>query len=221
MSWLFRDFRYKAMALVLAVLLWGVAHSTSSIERGFDLPVSIQGVPEDLVLTARSVDTVNVRVRGSRAALRSLNLGSLEYRVELTDAKPGVTEREVERADLEVLLPRGAQIVSRSPSNIDFTLERRATKPVKVRADLEGDPAEGFVVTDVEIQPRNVRITGARSQVLRLNEVLTETIDVTGAVAPLERTVKLSLRGEHVWLETDQEITVRVDVAPVGAEETG
>ena len=72
---IFRNFRYKALALGLAVLLWGVSHGTSSIERGFDIPVALRGVPEDLVVTGQSTDAVNIRVKGSRAALRSLTVG--------------------------------------------------------------------------------------------------------------------------------------------------
>jgi YbbR domain-containing protein len=87
-----------------------------------------------------------------------------------------------------------------------------------VRPDLEGDPAEGFVLGEVEVEPSTVRITGARSEVLRLSEVLTETIDVTGVEVSVERTVKPSIRGRHVWLEESQEITVRVVVESLEKE---
>jgi YbbR domain-containing protein len=212
LGWLLHNLRYKLTALAFAALLWGVSHSTTSVERGFDVPVAIRGVPENLVVVAQSSDMVNIRVRGSRAALRSLTVGELEYPVQLAGSRPGVTELEVDTNLLD--LPRGAQVVSRSPSNIDFTLERRGTKTVRVRADLEGDPAEGYRVAGVEIEPARVRITGARSEVQRLSEVLTETVDVTGAEAPFERAVRPSLRGRNVWVEEVGEIDVRVDVVP-------
>ncbi len=226
MSWLFDNMRYKVLALLVAFMLWGVAHSTGSIEQGFDVPITIHGVPENLVVTTRSSDAVNIRVKGSRAALRSLSVGSLEYEVDLAGAKRGRTEFEVDVSQLLALLPRGADIVSRSPLELDFTLERRGTKSVKVRPDLEGDPSEGYVVAGIQLEPSRVRITGARSEVLRLSEVLTETIDVTGAAAPIERKVRTSIRGQNVWIEEEQEITVRVQVEleepPVEAiEETG
>ncbi len=212
MKWLFHNFRYKLLALVVAFLLWGVSHSTSPVERGFDVPVSVAGIPGDLVVTDQSTDTVNLRLQGSRAALRSLPVGDLEYRVDLSGAKQGVTVREVDTTSLD--LPRGTKPVSRSPQSIEFTLERRGSKAVRVRADLDGEPAPGFVMGEVQVQPARVRITGARSEVLRLNEVLTETIDVSGASAPIVRTVKASLRGGHVWTEGPGEITVTVDVKP-------
>jgi YbbR domain-containing protein len=218
MKWLFHNFRYKVLALTVALIMWGGSHSTVTEERGFDIPVTMIGVPEDLVVTAQSSDMVNIRVRGSQAALRNLPVGSLEYTVDLRGARPGVLEREVDAVALD--LPRGTQLVSRSPAALDFTLEQKGTKSVRVRADLDGEPAPGFTIAGVEVEPSTVRIAGARSEVLRLNEVLTETIDVSGLSSELVRKVRPSLRGRNLWVETGQEITVRVRVEP-REEQTG
>ena len=176
MKWLFGNLGYKLLAAGVALLLWGVSHGTNPIERGFDVGLALQGVPDNLVVTDQSADAVNIRVEGSRAALRSLSVADIEYVVDLSGAKAGVTEHEVDAES--VTLPRGADIVSRSPSSIDFTLEPRGTKAVKVRPDLAGEPAPGFAVAAVQVEPQRVRITGPRREVLRLTEVVTETIDL-------------------------------------------
>ena len=216
MKWLFRNFGYKLLALGVALLLWGVSHGTSPIEKGFDVQLVQLGVPDDLVVTDQSTDAVNIRVKGSRAALRSLSVADIEYVVDLSGAKPGVTEHEVDAESVK--LPRGAQIVSRSPSSIDFTLEPRGTKAVKVRVDLAGEPAPGFAVASVEIEPLRVRITGPRSEVLRLSEVVTETIDLSGVDETLEREVRPLLAGPHVRSEGEDPIKVRVVVVPLEPE---
>ncbi len=208
-----RNLRYKVLALLAALALWGVSHSTSSVERGFDIPVVPRNVPNDLVITARSTDAVNIRVRGSNAALRRLSVVELEYAVDLAGARPGTTERDVEVTLMD--LPRGAQVVSRSPASLEVTLERKSTRAVKVRPDLEGEPGPGFQLGEVRVDPPRLRIAGARSEVLRLSEVLTETIDLTGATAPLERKARVLPGGLHVWLDGADEVTVRVDVVPI------
>jgi YbbR domain-containing protein len=209
---MFSNLRYKIIALLAALLLWGVSHTTSSVERGFDVPVMPSNVPQELVITGRSTDAVNIRVRGTNAALRRLSVADLVYPVDLAGARAGTTEREVEVAVMS--LPRGAEVVSRSPTSLEFTLERRSTRAVKVRADIEGEPAAGFVLGEITIEPPRLRITGARSEVLRLSEVLTETIDVAGANAPIEKTVRAAPGGLHVWLEGPNEVTVRIPIAP-------
>jgi YbbR domain-containing protein len=216
MKWLFRNFGYKLLAAGVALLLWGLSHGTDPIERGFDVSMVLQDVPDNLVVTDQSTDAVNIRVKGSRAALRSLSVADIEYVVDLSGAKAGVTEHEVDAESVK--LPRGADIVSRSPSSIDFTLEPRGTKAVKVRADLAGEPAAGFAVAAVEIEPLRVRITGPRREVLRLSEVVTETIDLSGADETLEREVRPLLAGPHVHAADEHPIKVRVEVVPLEPE---
>jgi len=223
MRWLFGNLGYKLLAAGVALLLWGVSHGTDPIERGFDVPTALQGVPDHLVVTDQSSDAVNIRVKGSRAALRSLSVADIQYVVDLSGARAGGTEHEIDAESVK--LPKGAKIVSRSPSTIDFTLEPRGTKAVRVRVDLAGEPAPGYAVAGVEVEPLRVRITGPRREVLRLNEVVTETIDLSGVDETLEREVRPVLVGPHVRAEDDKSIKVRVEVAPLepegGAAEEG
>ncbi len=207
------------LSAAIAMVLWGMAHGTSSIERSVDIPVVFDGVPENLVITGQSVDAVNVRVLGSRAALRNVSLSKLEYRIDISSAKPGPAIYEVDASHVDQDLPRGARVVSRSPASIEVSFEIRGRKSLQVRPDLEGEPAEGFAVALVEIDPPRVWVTGARSHVLRLSEVVTETIELSGAEDSIEREVRLSL-GDLVWREEDGGVIVRIEVEPIPESET-
>jgi hypothetical protein len=66
-----------------------------------------------------------------------------------------------------------------------------------------------------------VRITGPRREVLRLSEVVTETIDLSGVDEALEREVRPLLAGPHVRSEDEEPIKVRVEVVPVESEGAG
>lgn len=206
----FRNIGYKLLAVVIALFLWIVARGTASVERGFDIPVVLQGLADDLVVVDRGADVVNVRVLGTRAALRNFDPQRLEYEIDVSTSKPGQAAFEVDLTRFD--LPRGARVVSRSPSRIELVFEKRITKTLKVRPDLEGAPAEGFRMKRVEVEPPRVRISGARSEVLRLSEVATETIDIAGARGPIEREVRVSPGPGHVWADAPRVVTVRVDV---------
>jgi YbbR domain-containing protein len=213
MRWLYGNFGYKLLAVGVAFLLWGVSHSSKPIQRGFDVPMVLRGLPDDLVVIEQSASEVNVHVLGSRAALRNLSAGDLEYPIEVSGAKPGVLTLEVEVAALD--LPRGAQPVSRSPSSVNLTLAKRGSKTVRVKADIIGAPATGFELGEVGLDPPRVRITGAQSEVLRLKEVLTETIDITGSSEPIVREVRVSLSGRNVWLEDVGPLTATIAIEPI------
>lgn len=200
------------LAVVIAFVLWTVAHGTSPIEVVFDIPIEVRGLDEELVVVDQSVDAVNIRLAGSRAALNNISPGRLSYSVDIAGSKAGEAEHEVNLTRLE--LPLGARPVSHSPSRLRFLLEERGRKSVSVRVDLEGQPAPGFQVESVTVEPKRVWLTGARSQVLRLSEVLTQPMDISGLTENSEREVSLFLTGGNVWLEEDARVKVVVAVKP-------
>ena len=108
------NFRYLVMALLIAAALWGVAHGSSRIERNVDIPVAIYGLPDDIVITEQSTSEVNVRVQGSRAALRNVSPTNMEYPLQGEGAKPGPAIYDVEVS--QIATPPGTRIVSRSPA---------------------------------------------------------------------------------------------------------
>lgn len=202
------------LALVIAAFLWGVAHGSASIEQPFDIPVVLQGIPDDLVSTGLSTDAINIRVQGTRAALRNVEPQKLEYAIDVSGAKPGVADFEVVISRVE--LPRGASIVARSPAEIEVTFERRGSKSVRVRVDATGEPAAGYRVAGIDVEPPRVRITGARRAVQRVTEIATEPIDLTGLSAPDEREVRLSSASSHVWVEEETSVKVQIRIEAEG-----
>ena len=208
-----RNWKTGFLALGIAALLWGIAHSSSSVERSLDVPVSFQNLADDLVITGQSTDRVNIRVRGSRAALRNLSPAKLEYAVDVGGARPGTGSYDVDVSRFD--LPRGSNIVSRSPGSLEIDFERRGRRAVRIRPDVEGEPAAGYLMGQAEVDPPHVWLTGARSEVMRLDEVVTETIDVAGLQTPIDREVRLSLGGGHVLMEESRPVRVRIPIEPV------
>ncbi|MEN8181794.1 MAG: CdaR family protein [Myxococcota bacterium] len=216
---IFQNLRYKLLALIIALMLWAVASGTSDLERGFDVPIAFEAVPDNLVIVDKSTDEVNLRVQGSRAALRNVSPGGMEYRLVVAGAKQGNADYEVDITQFE--LPRGAKIVSRSPSSVEVKFERRGTKVVRVRPDLEGEPAAGFQVAEVVVEPERVRISGARSEVLRLTEVITETLALAGISDSFEREVKLTVGARNAWVEEPESVRVKVMVEAIPEDVEG
>lgn len=214
-----RHIRYWIFSLLSAVLLWSVANSTSPVERPFDVPVQTAGVPAGFVVTGQDYDRVNIRVRGSRAGLASLTATDLVYVADLSASGAGSNPHEVDVTTIERGLPRGADVVSRAPLSIDFVLEEKQTRSVAIRADVQGRPASGYRIEGITLSPERATVSGARTEVLGLQEVLTEKMDIDGAQGPIQRRLKLVEGGRHVWLDGIEEIEVRVDVVPLPPEE--
>ena len=172
------------LAIVIALFLWVVAHGSSSIERGFDVPVVLKGVPEDLVITDQTADVVNVRLLGSPGALRNVVPQKLQYALNVANAKPGLAEFEVDPSGLE--FPRGARVIARSPARIE--------------------------IKSVDVEPPRVRVSGARSALMQVIDAPTESIDVTGLSGPIERDTRAVVGVNHVWIEDAPTVKVHVEI---------
>lgn len=200
------------LALAISVFIWAVAQGTSSVQQSFDVEVELVGVEESLVVTEQSADSINVRLRGSRAALRNLSVEQLKYRVDARGGKPGVAVYEV---DVESIPhPTGTSFVGYAPTQLEVRFEKRGQKTVPVRAETQGSPAPGFHLAGVVVVPDKIGLEGARRQVLKMKEVLTEKIDISGLTGDAEREARLVLGGGLVWPEDDKPIRVLIRIEP-------
>jgi hypothetical protein len=200
------------LALAISVFIWAVAQGTSNVQESFDVKVELIGVEDSLVVTDQSSDAINVRLRGSRASLRNLNRAQMTYRVDASGGKPGVAIYEVDVETIEH--PTGTTFAGYSPSRLQVRFEKRGRKAVGVRAEIQGEPAPGFHVAGVVIEPAKVWLEGARSQVMRLNEVVTEAIDISGLASSEKREVRLVLGGGTVWAEDSEPLQIEVRIEP-------
>lgn len=200
------------LALAISVFIWAVAEGTSSVYESFDVAVELIGVEAGLVVTDQSADAVHVRLRGSRASLRNLDRAKMKYRVDASGGKPGVAVYEIDVETIEH--PTGTTFAGYSPSRLQVRFEKRGRKAVSVRAEIQGVPAPGFHLAGIVIEPAKVWLEGARSQVMRLNEVVTEAIDIAGLTASEKHEVRLVLGGGTVWAEDNRPLQVEVRIEP-------
>ena len=131
-----------------------------------------------------------------------------KYEIDVSGGKPGVAVYEIELAKID--LPRGASFVAHSPSRVQVRFEKKGRKVVPVRPHLEGAPAAGFRLARVEVDPPEVSLVGARTQVMRLTDVSTEAIDLTGLNSQTTREVRISAQRGNVRVEQDGPVTVRL-----------
>ena len=199
------------LAWAIAMVLWGMAHGTSDIERGVDIPIVFDGISDDLVLVDQSARAVNIRVLGTRAALRDVGPGRMEYRIDVSGAHRGEAVYEIDPGHIEEQLPAGARIVSRSPASLEVKFAPRGRKSVRVRADIVGEPAEGYNVAWVEVDPPYVWVSGDRREVVSMREAITEPLEIRNVSESLEREIRLALP-DHVWMEDTRPLKVRVQV---------
>lgn len=207
----FRNLPYKVAALLVAGVLWASAQGIRSVEQSLDLPIFLEEVPEDVVVVGQSTTEVNLRIMGSRAAVRRAGRLVTRYPISLAGVRPGEARFAVETNRLS--LPRGARVTARSPSTVTVRLEPRARKRVRVRPNLVGEVPEGYRLVGVDVEPEEVVLEGSKRALRNLREVTTDQIELGSLSGSVEREVHLALRSPDVWRADDGgPIRVRVRV---------
>ena len=217
--WIFDNLIYKIAALLVASVLWATAQGFRSVEQGLDLPIVLQDRPRELWVVEQSAHEVNLRIVGSRAALRQAEKNLLRYPLSLSGIKPGEARFSVTTDRLS--LPRGARISARSPSTITLQIERVLSKRVRVRPDLAGALPEGLHVQAVSVEPDEVLLEGARSSMRRIREVMTDRIDLTRLRETTTLETSVILGYPHVWRQEGDNGPVRVHIDVVADPQEG
>jgi YbbR domain-containing protein len=187
-----RNRTIKFFSLLLALTLWFFVMGEKKAEFSFaDVPVEFINKPPDMVVTRQSPRSVNLRVSGSRSLLATMSSSSLKAVMDLEGAKPGtMVFSDVSEA---VSLPNGTKITSISPAAVELTIEALTAKRVPVTVDLQGEPASGYVVQGVSVDPPLVEVRVGESEVAQLQQLLTRPVDIAGETKSVAREVPLVL----------------------------
>ena len=185
--WPFRYLGLKLLSVGLAVLLWLFVSGEDVVERGLRVPLEFQQFPGGLELMGEAPSNVDVRVRGASSALSQLGAGDIVAQIDLKSAGPG--RRLYQLTPEQVRVPYGVQVVQVTPPSIALAFENSLSKSVPVTPSLEGEPAPGFVVGTVSVDPPAVEVVGPQSAVTRVTEAITEAVSVANAAAPVSDAV--------------------------------
>ena len=87
------------------------------------------------------------------------------------------------------------------------------TKSVPVVPETEGDPAPGFEIDSITVEPRQVTLEGDPAEIAAVTSIRTEPVVLTGATRTVETTVRLAPGPGVVPVDVD-EVRVVVTLRP-------
>jgi len=218
--WLVNNLPLMAMAFILAALAWFVAleEADPTIEQLFPptIPVRVTGLPEDLIIVGTFDERVYVTVRAAQSVWDELRVEDLDATVDLSGLEPGVYEVPVE-VDLG---KEPSRITEVEPEVVTVELESRESQSVRVRVDIEGRPAVGYVVRTEQVEPREVIVEGPGSYVTRVVDAFA-ALSIQGAEEDVEENLTVEPRdaeGDPVPYVSlvPENVDVRVDIEPTG-----
>lgn len=205
----------KALALFLAFIVWFIVSEPRRervSERAFAAPLSLIGMPRDLIITTPVPDSVSVRLRGRSSEVRSMSSQNLEVTVDISWAQPGEATITLRPQALNV--PPDVEVVSVEPNKVRFRVEQLRQRAVPIRPFLVGQLPNGYVAGDPTLMPDQALISGPASQVRNITEVATERIIMTGRTETFTQSVAVVSDSPLVRIVQPLTTQVTVPVAP-------
>lgn len=209
------NWQYLLLALVLAVFSWNLVSGRERVETRVEIPVETVNRPKDLVVSHGLVSRLEVRVRGPRGFIRSLDPSRLAYELDLSGLAPG--ENVVLFKADKLPLSGALEVVDITPSRAILEVEPVAEKVLPVEAVWKGELKRDWKLVDTTIEPATVKVRGPQSLFASMTKVHTAPI-VLETETPETLTVTRGLDLPPGAEAVPPEVRVRLTFAPKTSE---
>ncbi len=200
----------KAVAVLTAAGLWFIIGGQKVVERAIRVPLEYTNLPSGIEMTGEIPTVVDIRVRGSEAALSRMVLGEMVAVLNLAGARAG--NRLFHIAGSDVRSPSGVEVVQVTPGNVAIGFEPTTSKLVRVSPAVEGTPAFGYEVGAITSTPASVEVFGPAGALDALQAVITEPVSVAGASSTVRDTVTIGVADRNVRIKALQRVDVSIEL---------
>jgi YbbR domain-containing protein len=207
---LFENLGLKISAVLISVLLWLFVTSRGQSEMSLEIPVEFKDVPVGLGIASTSAKMVNVTIKGQERIMKNIRPIDLRVFVDLDKAKKGEGSFHISQDDVK--RPYAMSVMKIEPSTVKVKLDETVTKQVTVNPVITGTPGKGFYIKAVEAEPKSVVIQGLNTEVRKIGEIRTETMDITGIEETTTQELNIDAAGANIKPEREK-VSVTVVIA--------
>ncbi|MGN0069727.1 MAG: CdaR family protein [Prevotella sp.] len=202
-GWMNKQFLIFLFFLAFSGVFWLMMALNETYEREFCIPVSLVGVPKNVVLTTDIPDTIRVTLRD-----KGYTLSTYLYSDRIKPLRvsfPNYTGKTtgyglVPAADVQKMVYQSinssSKIVSVKPDKLDFYYNYGLSKTVPVRMVGSVIPGKNYYLARTSIKPDKVTVYAGKQLLDSIVSVKTEALRVANFEDTVVREVKLqSVRG--------------------------
>ena len=164
-----KNWKDICIALALAILTWYLITGREKVEAWVDMSVEMTNSPGGLIIRKGLISKIEVRVRGPKGLVRSLDRRKWTYSLDVSKLKVGENLVDIDRE--RIPLSMAYEVVEVKPSRLILSVDRLARKDVPVLADWRGSVPKDFRLLEVTAAPETVEVRGAERQVRQLSQV--------------------------------------------------
>jgi YbbR domain-containing protein len=180
------------------------------VERAIRVPLEYTNLPSGIEMTGEIPTIVDIRVRGSEAALSRMVPGEMAAVLDLAGARAG--NRLFHLTGSDVRSPTGVEVVQVTPGNVAIGFEATVSKIVRVSPAVEGTPAFGYEIGAITSTPATVEVLGPAGALEALQAVITEPVSVAGATSTVRDTVTVGVADRNIRIKALQRVDVSIEM---------
>ncbi|MGE0171226.1 MAG: YbbR-like domain-containing protein [Oligoflexales bacterium] len=173
---IFYNFWFKVFSLFLALLVWGLIQGEQVLEIHRDVNVNLHA-PEGYLIKGDSQRAIAATLRGPRLLLLEAP-ATLEVDILVPPLKGKNYRIRIDKGNFRSWDDR-IQLTIHDPY-LSVFVDENSSRTVPVKYVPFGTPADGYFIKKVVVNPNWVKITGLKTELAKVREVVTEPIDIEG-----------------------------------------
>ena len=205
-----KEWLIKVISLCLAVLLWYFVGGEDVVEKNITVPIEVINLPSDLIISNKYKRDVDVTVRGPRSLIGETNKSQEARQIDLAKAAPGTRVEEIGVSSIPI--SRGVEVLRVQPSSIILSLDKLIKKEIPINAVTTGEVMPGYVLRDLQIDPRSISITGPQTILSRVEVLKTIPININGLFESVQLQIPLELDAIIVDLIGETSVTADLTI---------
>ena len=164
------------ISIIFVTGIWFSITRGLDILDSFEVPIEYMNRRSDQRIVDTSVNSLKLRLSGTRSLIRSMRPGQLRVTVNLNEAVIGKNTFTITQND--ITLPAGIILKDINPENIEVTLDVLSEKALAIQADWAGKLADNLRITKAELNPQEIVLIGTKQMLDSLSVVYTQKIQV-------------------------------------------
>jgi len=166
----------RVICLACAIMLWMYVAGTKQGEVTVRVPVDFRNLPASVVLAKKQFKSVTIILSGKNEDIKSVDVKNIRAYVNLENAVPG--ENLQYPVELNKSIFPDTISVDLSSEKILLNIGKRIGKRVRIVPRIIGTVREGYALGMVKTIPEYVNISGAESQLAKIDAVYTGKIAI-------------------------------------------
>lgn len=216
---LLHNVHLKGMALLLAILSWGiVTQITNNETRISNVPVLITS-PEGWAIRDQDVQNVDLTFRGTREDLLRLDERTIQLEVDLRDEEFVPTRTVALTPRMVTYTASNARVTHIEPKEVTLSFGREGSKDLPVLVTQSGQPPKGLTVESIQVEPSVVSLFGEEESLETVSSLQTGPLNLSDRIRSFEQRVEVKLPTESwVGRVSPSRVLVKVTLAGVTEE---